>query len=299
MDEIVVHSGGDYYMDIREFKNGAVEVVVRPIRPMHEAVLRASVDENSYLRYCRENGLPTGFDSKKRWSDEEEVSQNEVDENHRRAVRRAKQKIRWKIKQLEADRLFTLTYRANQQDREQVHKDFTKFLRLVKAGWKGQQGMKEWSYVAVIERQERGAYHIHCAVKGWQRVSFLRAAWFKALGGSGFERGADTPGNIDVTSPAKSRWGTQMRQWRPERLAAYLTKYLQKTFDESTSEKKRYWCSRDATEPRIERHILCAKDMASAIVEAVAVLGLLYDHTLDFSRSWNAPSGDAIWFSLG
>lgn len=299
MDSSLHEISGDYYMDIREFGNGAIEVVLKAIRPMHENLIRASVDSDSYLAYCRENGLPTGFEARKSFEEHEENSEFKNLENHERAVRRAKQKIRWKCKQLQADRLFTLTYRANQEDRELTHKHFTRFLRLVKSGWKGQQGIEDWQYVAVLERQERGAYHIHCAVRGWQRVSFLRAAWYKALGGTGQERGEETPGNVDVTGPGKARWGTQLREWKTEKLVAYITKYLAKTFEESATEKRRYWSSRALEEPRKDRHILCARDFVSAIIEAVSVLGLLYDHALDFTHSWVSKSGDSFWLSLG
>jgi hypothetical protein len=54
---------------------------------------------------------------------EEQTPEFEAQQNHNRAVRRAKQNIRWLCKTMQADRLFTLTYRENQTDREQVRAD--------------------------------------------------------------------------------------------------------------------------------------------------------------------------------
>jgi len=293
---------GDYYMDVREFPGGSIEVVVKTIRPMQEGVIRSTADPDSYSNHLKSIGASyfdvNGSGLKQVQSDD----QNGVDrskENHYRAVRRAKQNIRWLVKQIEGDRLLTLTYRRNMEDREQVKADFKRFLRLVRGGWKGQQGETDWKYVAVIEQQERGAYHIHCAVKGWQRVSFLRACWYKALGGQGNETGEGTPGQIDVTSPRKCRWGTQLREWKTSKLAAYLTKYLAKTFDEGNDEKKRYWHSKDSKTPAKQRFMLCAVDILGAIQEAQSIIGLHYGHAINFSRSWMSRFNDSLWLSLG
>jgi hypothetical protein len=37
-------------------------------------------------------------------------------------------------------------------------------------------------YVAVLERQQRGALHPHLAVKGFQDVRLLRRCWYKIVG---------------------------------------------------------------------------------------------------------------------
>jgi hypothetical protein len=303
MDDTLHQKSGDFYMDVREFKGGSIEVVVKAIRPMHEGAILSAADPDSYANYLKSIGMGYfdvhGSGLKRVVDENHHESQARKAENHKRAVRRAKQNIRWLIKEIEADRLLTLTYRKNQEDRQEVMADFSRFLRLVRNGWKGQQGQKDWQYVAVLERQERGAYHIHCAVKGWQRISFLRAAWFKALGGQGNETGEGTPGNIDVTSPQKARWGTQKREWKSSKLAGYLTKYLSKTFDEDTSEKRRYWHSKDSKAPKKERFILCATTMLQAIHEVVSIVGLHYGHAIDFSRSWVSHLGDSLWLSLG
>lgn len=300
MDEILDETCGDFYMDIREFKNNSIEVVVKAIRPMQEGAIKASVNPDSYTSFCKANGLPSGYEPKKRYSDDDkEKSEFQKETNHHRSVRRSSQRVRHLIKQAEADRLFTLTTRSSIEDRSEFKALFNKFLRLVKKGWGGKPGIEGWRYVAVPEKQERGAYHVHCAVKGHQNVNYLRAAWHKALGFKTVQKGEDSPGNVDVTTPRKAKWGTEFSRWKVNKLAAYLTKYLSETFSEVDTEKRRFWQSADIEKPVKRRLILSAKDMAAAIIEAAGVLGWMYDYPLDFSQSWNAPTGDSIWFSMG
>jgi len=300
VEESLEQTAGDYYLDVKEFKTGGVEVLLKAIRPMHEGAVRSVADPDSYANACKALGESSSvYSGPKFVHDEEEISDFKRTENHLRAVRRATQKIRWYTCNFAADRLLTLTYRDNVIDREDVKADFKRFLRLVKSGWGGQEGFKDWRYVAVVEQQERGAYHIHCAVKGWQKISFLRAAWYKALGGKSTDEGAETRGNINVTSPKKARWGTEFREWKTGKLVAYLVKYLAKTFDESAVEKKRFWHSRDLQLPVSSRFMLSATDLVSAIKESLGVLYFQFGQEIDFSRSWLSSSKDCLWLSLG
>jgi hypothetical protein len=140
---------------------------------------------------------------------------------------------------------------------------------------------------------------VPCAVKGWQRISFLRAAWSKALGGTGKETGADTLGNVDVTPPPNARWGAQFREWAVSKLSGYLTKYLAKTFGENETDKKRYWHSADLEKPDRKRYIFAATNVLDAFKEAVGVLFYSYGMDIDFSRSWSSSACDSYWFSMG
>lgn len=294
MQDILEQQQGDYYMDVREFGNGAVEVLLRPIRPMFEGAIRSMADPLSYANACKELGeSPSTYTGPRIEKEQGEQSDYELADNHRRAVKRAVQNIRWLAMQIEADRLLTLSYRRNEENREVVKADFKRFVRMVRKEY------PEWQYVAVLEKQDRGAYHLHVAVHGWQRINFLRRCWYKALGGKGDEVGEMTPGQIDVTSPRKAKWGTQLREWRTSKLAQYLTKYLGKTFDETTSEKKRYWHSVDAKQPPKTRYLLGAIEFVAAIKEAWSVLYYSYGFDIDFSRAWVAKSGDCLWMSLG
>ena len=81
--------------------------------------------------------------------------------NEARARGRAKSTIRNKCLTIGADHLVTLTYRANVEDRDRVLHDLARLRRaLSRSGC-------SMPYVAVLERQQRGALHPHLAVKGF------------------------------------------------------------------------------------------------------------------------------------
>ncbi len=130
------------------------------------------------------------------------------DKNKDRAVRRARSTMRKKILAFGLDHLLTLTYRENITDFQQASGDLSRFVRLLKPHFPG------FHYVAVPEKQERGAWHWHLAVKGRQDVDKLRQTWRQVVG----------EGNIDVQKP---KGGQNQRL----SLVKYLSKYLAKGFD--------------------------------------------------------------------
>jgi hypothetical protein len=109
-----------------------------------------------------------------------------------------------------ADHLLTLTYRSNVSNFERACADLGRFVRIVK-------GRKaDWTYIAVAERQKRGAWHWHLAVRGRQDIGLLRASWRRIVG----------DGNIDVAAAKTSG------HMAPLALVRYLGKYLAKGFAE-------------------------------------------------------------------
>lgn len=290
--ESTQHIERNYYLNVREFKNGKFEAVLKTVRPMQMG--------QAERRFQFPGAVSASASIEKARREASYPDQVEIDRkaNVARAVRRAKQTVRWLCTVMDADRLFTLTYRENQTDREQTRVDFSRFLRLVRSGWRGQVGVPNWQYVAVLEKQERGAYHIHCAVKGWQRIKFLRSAWQKALGGTGDELGENTLGAVNVTNPEKARWGHTGRQWRVNRLVRYLVKYMQKTFDDTVFDKNKYWKSRDIKPPVKQRHWLGAFSMNDAIKEAWNMLELHVGLNVD-SYVWISPQNDSFFVSGG
>lgn len=274
MDCILEQVSPSYYMNIREFANKTVEAVVTAIRPMQM--------DTAKKRYEEFWGFGLSAEPK-------ELTDEERQANWNRSVRRARQNIRFLCKQLGADRLFTLTYRENVQDREQVKADFTRFIRMVRLLIPG------WQYVAVLERQDRGAYHIHCAVRGFQKIKILRSCWYRALGARPDATGADTPGQIDVTSP-RARWGATQRQWDTNKLASYISKYLHKTFDETASEKKRYWTAKGLKLPVKHRIWMGAQNVWDMVKEAYGILDTFHGLQPDFGM-W--LSSDLCNFWIG
>jgi hypothetical protein len=165
------------------------------------------------------------------------------EENRARAARRAKAQVRKKCKVMGVNSLFTLTYHANVQDRDLVAKHWDAFRRRVLKVLPG------FAYVAVLERQKRGAYHIHIAthrlpavlnnrdgvkVKSW---NLLRAIWRSVVGELG--------GNFDE---AKRKFHAKSRS---HKIASYVSKYVAKAFDqdEALDDKKRFWVSQGVKVP--------------------------------------------------
>ena len=298
MDEILHKKPGDYYMTVREFNNDSIEVVVKTLSPMYGGATIDHANPLSYRNYCKENNLPTGLGKQTYW-EPHEIPEEKKLANNRRSVRQSKKCVRFLVKQIQADRLLTLSTRENIQDRERFKKHMKRFFELVRKGWGGQHGIPNFAYVAVLEKQERGAFHAHLAIRGSVNFNFVRTAWHKALGCPGLMKGELSPGNVDVTTPRTSRWGTEFSRWQTGKLSAYITKYMSKTFDEDLAEKHRYLKSRDIEKPREKTYLLGATTMCGAIQEAAHILSFLYDYELSFSESFNGPGGDTIWFSLG
>lgn len=88
------------------------------------------------------------------------------------AAKRAKQQVRLRCKAIGADRMITLTYRENMQDKARLKCDFDSLRRRLGA-------LGGFQYVAVAERQQRGAWHLHVAVRGRQNYRVLRSIWQK------------------------------------------------------------------------------------------------------------------------
>lgn len=161
----------------------------------------------------------------------------EVEENRKRNSRRAKQKVRHLCKAMGVNSLWTLTYKGNQVDRELALKHLDRFRRRVSAV------LGDWRYIAVLEQQERGAWHIHLAthalpvrlerggvkVKSW---NVMRSIWRSVAGEWG--------GNFDEAKRC-SRWGHRATKVDGAgRIAAYIAKYVAKDIEVSQLNRKRY-----------------------------------------------------------
>ena len=143
-----------------------------------------------------------------------------------RNARRARTVIRRRIMALGLDHLLTLTYRANLDDFRVSVGHLRRFIRLVKKRY------PSYRWVAVAERQKRGAWHWHLAVSGFQDVRFLREVWKSVV----------VEGNIDVRGPkGKARCGKL-------NLSYYLVKYISKEIDDVKAGIHRYFGAREKGE---------------------------------------------------
>lgn len=178
------------------------------------------------------------------------------DANIERAARRAKGNLRRKCMAMEADRILTLTFKENVTDWDLAWSCFKSFTRRVNRKLVG------FSYVAVPERQKRGSWHFHLAIKGWQDAKMLRALWRKST--------PDKQGNIDITRP---RTGGA---WKRENLVRYLTKYLTKAHKETALfNKKKFSSSRRILVPTFfyTLHNLTVDEAIDVIADEVGILG--------------------------
>lgn len=276
----------NYSMVVRRFKGRSIEVVTRVVKAMQQDAIE---------RRHTEGWLPGVAKTREPLTEEQIEARHE--ENKWRAVRRAKQAIRWAVKANGSDHMLTLSYRENMQDVERLGADWKEFVRLVKKGlpasgkYKAHAGLKEFRYVACRERQDRGAWHLHVAVVGRQDIGFLRRCWMVAVGGSQDDEGDATVGTVNVRGPSK-RWGSHTYEWKADKLAGYMTKYLHKCFDELEKGKKRYWASRHNEKPEVVRIWLACADFTQAIKQ-----------THDFARAngvenmklWASDGWDVVW----
>lgn len=173
------------------------------------------------------------------------------------AAQRAKQDVRRLCKAMNVNALWTLTYRANLQDRDTVLKHLDAFRRRVAKVIPG------WVYVAVLERQERGAYHVHLAthalpvhlvsggvkVKSW---NVMRAIWRSVVGELG--------GNFDE-SKRKHWWLPGAKHTRSAgSIASYIAGYVAKDMLDAELNRKRFSHSVGIEVPEVYKALYAADE---------------------------------------
>lgn len=215
-----VDNPAEFMMKTRFFVNGAVDIIAHRIKhriPKHF------------------KDMVTGVITSRVLTDDEKKA-----DNIRRSASRAKQMVQFAVRQIQADHMLTIHTRDNIQDRSEFLKLFTRFIRLVRTKdyVRGElvtrKDKRDFPFVAVPELQDRGAYHMHLAVVGFQDVNLLRACWYVALGGSPSDKDDDVRGQIDVRSQHKM-FGNASVVFKTQKLVDYLTKYISKGFEADDS----------------------------------------------------------------
>ena len=157
-----------------------------------------------------------------------------------KAGARARRNMKWKIRMLKADRLWTLTKRDRIETRPMAWELWGQFERYCSRRFKG------FKAVVVIEPHRVGGYHIHFVTNRFFDESSMRLWWHRILSGKKLSaplRGPESPGNIDVSPPR-----------RQSKLCGYMGKYLGKTFDVNVGHRfKRYAASKGIAEPQRTR----------------------------------------------
>lgn len=158
----------------------------------------------------------------------------------KKAAQRAKQACRRIIIAEGFDELLTITYRENQEDRALCKKHFKEWVRRIRRAIPG------FAYCASFERQDRGAMHVHLAthklpkkvtyrgkvMEGWR----LGTAIWRAIVGK-------TPEGLDnglCFVGGKSKNGWPRPPMTLAQLAAYVSKYIMKDYEECPAGSNRY-----------------------------------------------------------
>lgn len=156
--------------------------------------------------------------------------------NREKVIKRAKTKIRRKAMHNNLNYMLSGTTRTCIEDRDKFGEMVSEWERRVKAAIPG------WECITVLEKQQRGAYHFHSGVHGWQKLDVIRGIWIDVCDEGG--------GTIHVKPPPGNSKGNA--QWDIVRLAGYLCKYISKAVgDEHVFDKKTYWHTRGIDDPPV------------------------------------------------
>ncbi len=155
------------------------------------------------------------------------------EQNEASAAQRAKQAIRLRCKAISASVMLTLSTRDPITELDEFMKLFDRFRRIMSKA-------RIFHYVAVPERQKRGAWHLHIAVEGRVARHFAIRAWLRVVGGKG-------KGYCHIRNP---NGGKGRGAWDQHKLAAYISKYIGKDVDSRDLNRKRYWTSRGIVVPQ-------------------------------------------------
>lgn len=192
---------------VHDLGHGQVEATALPVYAWHEVDALSETALSDYAACLTDPPPPTPQELLDRAA-----------ANRERATKRARTKVRRLAKSKGLATLLTLTYRENMCDRERMKRDFDVFMKRLR------RAVPNVEYICVFERQKRGAWHAHIAVrrvlpfyvqKGVMVKSYdlLRSMWRGVVG-------ADN-GNVDVSRNRRV-------QRSAAKLAVYLSKYIGK-----------------------------------------------------------------------
>lgn len=247
--------------------------VLRTTWIVHDRQFADGQREISASRFVRIKGALPNQNRAKR-GDSEKKEQNNED-----SAKRAKQAVRLRCKSISADRMITLTYRENMMDWNRLLKDWDSFRRRMAK-------YKQFHYVATVERQERGAFHIHVAVHGRQFYQLIRYIWQKIVG---LTEDGKPGGQINVRDPNKFGFGKH----GAHKLAGYISKYISKDMETHDLNKKRYWSSRGIRVP--EKNYYQLPYGTDAFAAFSHVMQLAADHNNDGMTFFSNQALGVCW----
>jgi hypothetical protein len=186
------------------------------------------------IRYFKRAGVLQGswgvYKTEQQKSGSGKLTEEEILFNQVRATRRAVANIRRDLLTITADRMITLTYESNQQDRKAALGHLRQFIRVMR------REFAHWQSVSVLEYQKRGAIHFHIAVSGFYEIEIIRSSWQRIIGEKSIVNMAFQPDGRG--NPCG-------------KLASYMGKYLAKDMDQGrTFGEHRYFRTEGIERPR-------------------------------------------------
>lgn len=278
-----------YRLKVQPFSSGGYEAVVKLVDVEQVARLKES-QQLGILKKTRTERPP-----------------EEREDAILSAKRRAKQMVRYKCKEMGANRLLTLTTRQT-LDVDTLLYSFQRFLYLV------ERAMGDaLLYVAVPEQHPTNPdhLHLHVAVNTFLNVNVIRRCWHAALSArlparkdcqpSGSEgmpdySGKNSPGNVDIQY-IKTSGG---RGAQTVKVARYISKYITKG-DLERFNKKRYWSTKGVKVLDARRLWLKSMSLADAIRESYAELGLSGTNAffdVPTNNCFASSDGMLFWFQI-
>lgn len=241
-----------YAFDVRvhALGHGHTEAIVMPRHAWHEVDHLSAGAQADYLDCVKNPATPTRLEQL-----------NKATCNRERSTRRARTKVRRLAKWKGLTVLLTLTYRENMLDRARMARDFDVFVKRVRRVVAG------FEYICVFEQQKRGAWHAHIAVRRVlshymhqgsmvRSYDLLRSMWRGIVG-------ADN-GNVDVSRNKRVNRSSA-------KLAAYLSKYIGKSFGGNEKHVNAYSSSGRDLPPAIVERIMTA-DVHGAVKALFALV---------------------------
>jgi hypothetical protein len=244
-----------------------------------------------------------GFEGSVRWVDLQNIAdmqtiprrlgkRTQPEERSRQSLERARirasQKVRYHAKNIQANRLLTLSKRETEETGfstpDEWQQYWARFCRVYKKYFPDLPFM----FVAVLEQHKNSEhFHLHVATYSKQKMplEIMRRIWWDVCGGRGM-------GNVDI------RYIRQQGHQGTARIARYISKYISKGFDAiERFNKKRYWVS-DHDLPEARRILLRARTTGEAITEVFERTNGVINFDQRGGGFFIFPDQSGFWFSV-
>lgn len=162
----------------------------------------------------------------------------------------------------------TLTFARNLQDLAEANKEFNLFIKRLNYYLRTTfEDFKSLKYIAIWERQQRGAIHYHVILFN---LPFVDAKKLEEIWGNGFIR-------INLIEDDKKEKEKKKSKKKQDKKASgivsdYLTKYFVKDVDERVREKKAYFSSRNLERPKEQKQRLTDDEINEILVDDKDIL---------------------------